>query len=301
MAAVGMGVIPSLVVWSIVALKEPLVLLLAVLGLLGVQRVADARPGSKAAVDAIVLLAAVSAAALDLRSTLALILFGLLGLVVLVRSRYRPNVWQLALVGVAVVVLVGGALSLVRSRLSDRPLSGVAEDVVLQIRHRRAQEAASARSQFRPELEVEAAGASTLPEAEAASDATPFSFKDDVLDPLGFSLLAPAPWQARTRLELAASAEMLVFWYGLLAASVLAWPPPSGQRLFFVCLLLYGVANWIVLAVSEGNLGNLVRHREMLAPTVLLLGAAGLEHLWQRIGRPLPIHVRRLHLVRSDG
>jgi hypothetical protein len=40
-----------------------------------------------------------------------------------------------------------------------------------------------------------------------------------------------------------------------------------------------------VLAASEGNLGNLLRHRVMLAPTLLILGGAGLHWLWLRTGR----------------
>jgi hypothetical protein len=161
----------------------------------------------------------------------------------------------------------------------------VIDDVLLQIRHRRAQEAASARSQIRPEIEVlTPEGRPEIPEAEAASDATPFSFAGDVLNPLGYALLAPAPWQARTGLELAASAEMLV-WYVLLGASFFAWRAPPRQRLMVACLVAYGVANWLVLAASEGNLGNLLRHRLMLAPTLLVLGSAGLDWLWVQATR----------------
>ncbi|MBV9578586.1 MAG: hypothetical protein JO057_08365, partial [Chloroflexi bacterium] len=40
------------------------------------------------------------------------------------------------------------------------------------------------------------------------------------------------------------------------------------------------VANWLILAAVEGNVGNLLRHRMMLDPVLLILGAAGLEWLW---------------------
>jgi hypothetical protein len=173
------------------------------------------------------------------------------------------------------------------------------EDVALQIRHRRAQEAAGASSQLRPETDVLDATGSTLPAAEAASDAEPFSFQTDIIDPLGYALFAPAPWQAESPTELAASAEMPV-WYVLLAASFLAWRAALRQRLFVVCLVAYGVANWLILAAVEGNLGNLLRHRLMLDPTLLILGAAGLDWLWRRRrGRlavqkaDLPDHQRR--------
>src|SRR5262249_27513030 len=148
--------------------------------------------------------------------------------------------------------------------ISDRPLTGVVEDVVLQIRHRRAQEAASARSQIRPELDVVGATGGVLPQAEAASDATPMKITTDVLDPLTFSLLAPAPWQARSPLELAASAEMVFVWYPLLLGCLFARRAPSGRRLFVGCLVLFLLGYWLVLAASEGNVGNLVRHRLVL-------------------------------------
>jgi hypothetical protein len=178
-----------------------------------------------------------------------------------------------------VVVVVGGGLWMARSWASGRPPLAVVEDVGLQLRHRRAQEAASARSQIREQRDVLTAQGKELPEAEVASDAAPFSLVADVVDPLGYALLAPAPWQVHNLRELAASGEMPI-WYALLAGSLLAWRSQSRQRLFLVCLVLYGVASWLVLAASEGNLGNLLRHRIMLTPTVLVLGAAGLDWLW---------------------
>ncbi|HEX8966653.1 MAG TPA: hypothetical protein VF937_02150, partial [Chloroflexota bacterium] len=119
------------------------------------------------------------------------------------------------------------------------------------------------------------------PAAEAASDFEPFSIVNDVLDPLGYALLAPAPWQAQSQAELAASAEMPV-WYVLVFASFFAARAGPRQKLFVACLVIYAVANWLILAAVEGNLGNLLRHRLMLEPTLLILGGAGLEWLWAR-------------------
>jgi hypothetical protein len=101
----------------------------------------------------------------------------------------------------------------------------------------------------------------------------------DVLDPLANALLAPTPWQAHSLPELAASAEMPV-WYALLAASLVGWRASPRQPLFVICLVLYGVANWLVLAASEGNIGNLLRHRLLLDPVLLILGAAGIDCIW---------------------
>ncbi|MBV9168764.1 MAG: glycosyltransferase family 39 protein [Chloroflexi bacterium] len=292
MAAAGAAVIPTLVVFSSVTLKEPLVLFVAVLGLWTLQQIILAPPDGPRLLDMLLLMLGVVLLSLDLRSTLSLILVGLTTVVMLARSRIRPHALQLGLASAALVVLVGGGLSVARSRISDRPLRGVVEDVVLQIRHRRAQEAASARSQIRPELDSVTATGSALPQAEAASDAEPFSLFGDIVEPLAFAALAPAPWQARSNLELGASAEMVLVWYPLLLASVFARPTGPQTRLYIACLIGYALANWFVLAASEGNLGNLVRHRMMLAPVFLVLGCAGLEAIWERAGRPLPRHLR---------
>ena len=94
-------------------------------------------------------------------------------------------------------------------------------------------------------------------------------------------------------------------WYVLLAASCLAWRASGAdprQRVFVVCLLAYGIANWLVLAASEGNVGNLLRHRLMLDPVLLIFGGAGLEWLWVRAGRPFSTRLPGVLIpARSDG
>jgi 4-amino-4-deoxy-L-arabinose transferase-like glycosyltransferase len=283
LAAIGAAVVPTMLIWSVASLKEILVLFLALLALRMVQFLSTAPAHSNRIADALVLLVALLALLVDLRPTTALIVGGLLVIVWGARSNYRHRMraWRFGFAALALVVIVGGGLWFARSRTSNRPLAGVVEDVVLQIRHRRAQEAALARSQIRPEQEVLGASGSQIPAAEAASDAAPVSVMDDIVEPLAFALLAPAPWQAGTPTELAAGAEMLM-WYVLLGAAFFSWRPQPRQRLFVVCLLAYGVANWLVLAASEGNLGNLLRHRLLLDPTLLLLGCGGLDWLARR-------------------
>lgn len=281
LAAVGAAVLPSLIVWSVASLKETLVLFVAVLGLRLVQYLSTVPSRSPRIADALVCLVAVMTVLLDLRWTTTAILLGLVAIVYVARRLDRPGTrpLQLGLVGLALVVILGGGLLVARGRSSNRPITAVFEDVALQIRHRRAQEAASARSQLRSTSDVYTANGSALPAAEAESDAAPFTISGDVLEPLGYALFAPAPWQADTLMEFAASAEMLV-WYVLLVGSFFAWRAEPRQRLFVLCLAAYGLANWLVLATTEGNLGNLLRHRLLLDPVLLILGGAGLEWLW---------------------
>jgi hypothetical protein len=302
LAAAGAMLLPTLLVWSIVTVKETLVLLFALVGLEALQRLTTAGARSTSLATTLVGLLAVIAVLLDLRWTTSLILGVLVIVLAVARLDYRLRPWQLGLAGSAIVVLVGGGLVYARSHANNRPASAVIEDVVLQIRHRRAQEAASARSQIRPEVEALSANGGEIPRMEAASDAAPFSLMDDVVAPLGYALLSPAPWQARSLMELAASGEMVI-WYALIVGSSLAlWRGPPQHRLFIVCVVGYGVANWLVLATSEGNLGNLLRHRVALAPSLLVLGAGGLEWLWLSVGRPRVAsgNQRPLHLVQAE-
>ena len=283
LAALGAAVLPSLVVWSIATLKETLVLFSALVALVIIQFLTTASPRHPRLMDALVLLAAVSALLLDLRSTATFVILGLVGLLVIARSKVRLRGWQVAAVSFGLVAVCAIGVVVVHGRTTNRPWTATIEDIALQIRHRRAQEAAGASSQLRPGIDVLSPTGSQLPAAEAESDAEPFSFVGDVIDPLGYAMFSPAPWQAQDLTELGASAEMPV-WYVLLAASALAWYARPRQRLFVMCLVVYGVANWVILAAVEGNTGNLLRHRIMLDPALLILGAAGLDWLWTKRG-----------------
>jgi hypothetical protein len=113
-----------------------------------------------------------------------------------------------------------------------------------------------------------------------------------------YALFGPLPWDARSGLAMAVIPEMLA-WYGLLAATLL------GLKLSLRChwrdlVLPVGfAAGWVVaLALTEGNTGNIFRHRSMLMPFVFLVAAVGLLWLWDRrpasrvAPRPLPTGAR---------
>jgi hypothetical protein len=284
LAGLAAAILPTMVIWSIVTLKEVPVLFAALIGLRALQVLSEAPLRSDSAANALVALVAALALTFDLRTTICLILFGLLLVVAVVRAQLRPRAWQVALSGVVLSVVLVGSFFAFRGYVSERPPAGVLEDVALQLRHRRAQEAAAARSQIRSQTDVFTAEGQEIVDAEAVSDATPFDFLGDVVDPLGYALFSPAPWQVRSVRDAAASGEMLV-WYALMACGLLAWRLEPRQRLFLVCLGLYGVGNWLVLAASEGNLGNLLRHRLMLVPTLLVFSSAGMVWLWPRVRR----------------
>jgi len=287
LAALATALLPSFIVWSVAAIKETLVLFTSLAALWVLQFLAQADRRERRVADALVVLFGVTFLLVDLRESSAFIIVGLLAVLLIARLRLRLKVWQMGLVGAGVaVILVGGAL-IVRDHTNNRPLTATFEDMALQIRHRRAQEAAGAGSQLRDDSQTVTDANTGRPAAEVTSDTAPFSFIGDVIDPLGYAVFAPAPWQAQSSLELAASAEMAV-WDVLLLGSLFMWSAVREQRLFVLLLVAYAVANWLILAAVEGNVGNLLRHRLMLDPVLVILGAAGLNWVWTQRHRTRP-------------
>lgn len=99
---------------------------------------------------------------------------------------------------------------------------------------------------------------------------------------LAHALFAPLPWEARRAAELATVPEMLLWYLSVVAAVWTAWryrerwPSMAPVVLFAVGLLG-------LLVLVEGNIGSLFRHRSMVVPAVLLLGAPGLLALARRL------------------
>ncbi|HEY2593140.1 MAG TPA: hypothetical protein VGK33_04500, partial [Chloroflexota bacterium] len=151
LAALGTAFLPSLIVWSVATIKETLVLFVSLVALWALQVVSEGDRHERRVWDALVVLLGATLLLLDLRSTSAFIVVGLLGLFIVGRSRVRLRPWQVAAAGVVIAALLVGSTLVIRERTSNRPLSASFEDLALQIRHRRAQEAAGAASQLRPE------------------------------------------------------------------------------------------------------------------------------------------------------
>lgn len=118
-----------------------------------------------------------------------------------------------------------------------------------------------------------------------------------------YVLWAPFPWKAVRPRDLAVVPETLA-WYGVQALSVLA-------------LVVYGRSRWreqfllvayaggliLVFSVIEGNVGTIYRHRSMLFPAAFPLAAIGGLWLWSwwqsRHAQPAPVAASRA--VASGG
>ena len=97
-----------------------------------------------------------------------------------------------------------------------------------------------------------------------------------------YVLLGPLPWEARSNNARAVIPDMLA-WYAMLAAAALGLAVAARSRWRDLVLPLGFAAGWLLaLAVTEGNTGNIYRHRAMFMPFVFLLSSAGLVWLWDR-------------------
>jgi 4-amino-4-deoxy-L-arabinose transferase-like glycosyltransferase len=94
-------------------------------------------------------------------------------------------------------------------------------------------------------------------------------------------IAAPFPWAADTTAERAAMPEMMA-WYLAVTLAALAIVHHWRDWRDYVHLIGYigGIA--FLLAITQGNLGTLVRHRGMIIPFVLVFSGAGAAWLWSR-------------------
>jgi hypothetical protein len=98
-------------------------------------------------------------------------------------------------------------------------------------------------------------------------------------------LVVPAPWTIESRAALAFVPE-LMFWYAMLAllpiGLVAALRRDAGVTLVLAC---YACALAAPVALSDGNVGTLVRHRGLALPFLIWLSAAGAEALLVYVAR----------------
>jgi hypothetical protein len=73
----------------------------------------------------------------------------------------------------------------------------------------------------------------------------------------------------------------VLIWYGLLVAAAIGLVVSAKRCWRDLLLPVTFSAGWILaLALTEGNTGNIFRHRSMFMPFVFLISAIGLHWLW---------------------
>ncbi len=121
---------------------------------------------------------------------------------------------------------------------------------------------------------------------------------------LAYALFAPFPWAIGRPLDVLPIPEMLLWYACLVAASVvLARRRQHWRALSPLVMFILGTVT--LLALAEGNVGTLYRHRAMVIPFVVVVAAPALADLFDRAkaARFRPFHrgVRRVALETSAG
>lgn len=96
-----------------------------------------------------------------------------------------------------------------------------------------------------------------------------------------YTLFAPFPWSVRTPTELAATPDVLLWYLVLACAFTLLWTQRRRWSWFVPEVLFLG-ALLFLLALGEGNVGTLFRHRAMAIPAAVVLASPTLAALGRR-------------------
>jgi hypothetical protein len=276
-AAILGSVLPTLVVWSAAGLKDALVLLGLVTAMAAIQRLMS-EPWTLRGVGtpAVVLLASY-ALLFDLRYAFFLVfaLLTVLALAIRLSRRFpRRLVIGTTLAG---LVVAGAIITYAQIRA---PMSVVARythpaELAKILGERRSEEAGRARTQ----IGVVRSGEPDVAGDTAGSAAT--ASLPGFLSALRVALFSPTPLEVQGGRDMAAATEMLV-WYGLYALVAISVIGSARQPGFVGLIAGFGVSIFLILTLTEGNLGNLLRHRMMAAPSLVFLAAAGLYALQER-------------------
>ena len=92
-------------------------------------------------------------------------------------------------------------------------------------------------------------------------------------------LTVPLPWQIESRSALAFLPEQ-VMWYTLLLLMPIGFAVGLRRDALLTCVLLvHGLVAAVIVAVSGGNVGTLVRHRGLALPYLVWLSGLGAVHI----------------------
>jgi hypothetical protein len=273
--------LPSFFIWSVSLLKEPLYFFCTAVFLVMASRALRGSSWRDRSVSAVAALAALVVMEGVRHKTFAIGALGwaLAAMLLVVFSRPRRYV-------PAAVVACAAILALLTYQpVQRRVLSGLEESAKIHAGHTftlgHAYKVLDEGFYYR----VQDAGSSTL--TLTAQEAARY-----VLRAVASFVLTPLPWQAVSLRELAYVPEQLV-WYALVAllpvGAVAGWRRDAASVGVFVGYL---IPTSLVLALTNGNVGTIVRLRGMVMVIVVWVSAVGLcsvlEHALVRAARAGP-------------
>ena len=252
--------LPTLLLWSMAPLKESLYFSMASLAVVSTARIVRARRRTTAAGAAVILVLAVVVATGLRTGGLAMTVGGLAcGLAIAAVVTHR----RLALAAI-VCVPIAAALGLAQNRVQQMITTQVRRGVVSHIGF-----VMTGGSNYRL-LEFDFYNLKRHPYSLTRTESINYlagAFRDFVL--------IPKPWAPNTRNDIAMVPQQLV-WYALVIFSVPGLIAGLRRDALLTGLLagtvLVGTA---AIAPASGNVGTLIRHRDMIVPFLAYLGTLG--------------------------
>lgn len=256
--------LPTLFLWSIGALKESVVFFLMAATLLAALRALSSPAWRMKLIPGGVFLLAVAALSTTRQGVLELAAAAVvMGTVMafIVRRRY-------VLVATVVLAVVGGYAGLrseaVRSRISA------------QLAHSTALHLGNVRTEGHAYKTLdERFYASSYSSGEAVPAMTDPEAARFVIRSLISFIVVPVPWQVKSQSELFFLPTQMV-WYGLVALAVVGFV--SGLRrnvLLTSVFATYVLAGAMIVGLNSGNIGSLVRLRDIVTPFMVWLSGLG--------------------------
>jgi hypothetical protein len=251
---------PTMFVWSVSALKEPVYSLAAVLEMLCVLQIVRGTRWWHRVLAALAVVVGVYALEILRKGGAILALIGSLGGLAAGFVITRPRL----IVATLILLPILGGVALSSATVQQRLLSVARDSAMYHAGH-----------VMTPGYSYEILdGRYYLDRLQIRSmpprDATAF-----VVRAFASYVLEPLPWKGDSWIVRAYFPELLVWW---VAAALLPLGIVAGLRrdaLLTSVLLAHGLAIMVVVALTSGNAGTLVRHRGQLLPYVIWLSALG--------------------------
>jgi hypothetical protein len=277
--------VPTLFLWSLSPLREAAVVLLLVVAVASVMHLGRDRRLPRRLLFVFALLLAAAAIG-GLRQGGVVMLVAGVGLGLILRAATARA--SLAIAGVAAVA-IACSIGPLGPRVRDRALAEIRTAASRHIGHLYTPGHSYALLDDRYYV-AGATSVETLPPREAAKFA---------LASVVRFVTVPEPWNAATTFE-AALMPQQVLWYGAVGLAV-AGLVTAFRRDALLASLLAGIvlAGVAVIAPNSGNVGTLIRHRDMVAPFVFVLGALGMTLVVGSIRRPAHSRFRRVMSIDS--
>ena len=256
-AAILSAFFPTIILWSVTALKEPISSFLFVLAIFSTQRFIFLKK------TRYLFLVAISFANFFIRYQFGIFII-LVSLICLFISFLRSKFLRLTIIMVIFAIMI---IPTAREKINSLESKLINRINILVGMQRGSSSAGSSAYRIYPE---------NLERVSSVKQLFSLSFVFSVAKGFIVFLLAPFPWSISSKLQLVTYPQV-VLWYFLLGFALLGIAYAlryNFKKSIFVLFFLFSSA--LLSGMASGNIGSAMRHRDIITPLFLLFSAVGL-------------------------